>query len=116
MLGNLLHEMKARLTGLEQMMAINMNKKVLTQYGDLLEQYQLAGGYEIEAKIASISSGLKITQLLLKQPDILLLDEPTNHLDLAAIEWLEDYLHYFKGTVLIVSHDYAFLNSVVNKF
>ncbi|MFG3612907.1 ATP-binding cassette domain-containing protein [Rummeliibacillus stabekisii] len=124
-----LHEMKARLTELEQMMAINMSEKVLTQYGDLLEQYQLAGGYEIEAKIASISNGLKITQLLeqpfealsggektkvmlaqilLKQPNILLLDEPTNHLDLAAIEWLEDYLNYFKGTVLIVSHDRAF--------
>ncbi|AMX00834.1 ribosomal protection-like ABC-F family protein [Rummeliibacillus stabekisii] len=131
-----LHEMKARLTELEQMMAINMSEKVLTQYGDLLEQYQLAGGYEIEAKIASISNGLKITQLLeqpfealsggektkvmlaqilLKQPNILLLDEPTNHLDLAAIEWLEDYLNYFKGTVLIVSHDRAFLNNVVNK-
>ncbi|MER2006144.1 MAG: hypothetical protein ABS939_01725 [Psychrobacillus sp.] len=56
-----------------------------------------------------------MAQILLEQPDILLLDEPTNHLDLAAIEWLEDYLHNFKGTVLIVSYDCDFLNSVVNK-
>ena len=51
----------------------------------------------------------------MKQPDILLLDEPTNHLDLAAIEWLEDYLHYFKGTVIVISHDRMFLNHVVGK-
>lgn len=56
-----------------------------------------------------------MAQILLKQPDILLLDKPTNHLDLAAIERLEDYLHNFKGTVLIVSYDCAFLNRVVNK-
>ena len=131
-----LYEMKERLTKLEQIMTTNMSDKTLTQYGHLLEQYQLAGGYDIEAKIASIANGLKIThllqhafealsggektkvmlaQILLKQPDILLLDEPTNHLDLAAIEWLEDYLHYFKGTVIVISHDRAFLNRIVQK-
>lgn len=129
-------EMKERLTVLEQAMATTMSDHVLTQYGNLLEQYQLAGGYEIQAKIASIANGLKVThlleqafealsggektkvmlaQVLLTQPDILLLDEPTNHLDLAAIEWLEDYLQYFKGTVIVVSHDRAFLNRVVDK-
>ena len=131
-----LHEMKARLAQLEQKMATDTSAKVLAQYGDLLEQYEVAGGYEIEAKIASISNGLQITklldqpfdalsggekikvmlgQILLQQPDILLLDEPTNHLDLAAIEWLEDYLHYFKGTVIVISHDRAFLNRIVQK-
>ncbi len=131
-----LHEMKARLVQLEQKMATDTSEKVLVQYGDVLEQYEVAGGYEIEAKIASIANGLQITrlldhpfdalsggektkvmlgQILLKQPDILLLDEPTNHLDLAAIEWLEDYLHYFKGTVIVVSHDRAFLNRIVQK-
>jgi ATP-binding cassette, subfamily F, member 3 len=131
-----LHEIKQRLTNLEQQMATDMSEKMLTQYGNLLEQYEQGGGYGIEAKIASIANGLKIDQLLeqsfealsggektkvmlaqilLKQPDILLLDEPTNHLDLAAIEWLEDYLHYFKGTVIVISHDRAFLNHVVGK-
>ncbi|MER2126556.1 ribosomal protection-like ABC-F family protein [Solibacillus sp.] len=131
-----LHEMKERLSALEQKMAIDLSDKVLALYGEVLEQYQVAGGYEIEAKIASIANGLKLTslleqsfdalsggektkvmlaQILLKQPDILLLDEPTNHLDLAAIEWLEDYLHYFKGTVIVISHDRTFLNRIVQK-
>lgn len=131
-----LHEMKERLSALEKKMAIDLSDKVLAQYGEVLEQYQVAGGYEIEAKIASIANGLKLTslleqsfdalsggektkvmlaQILLKQPDILLLDEPTNHLDLAAIEWLEDYLHYFKGTVIVISHDRTFLNRIVQK-
>ena len=59
-----LHEMKARLAQLEQKMATDTSEKVLTQYGDLLEQYEVAGGYEIEAKIASIANGLQITKLL----------------------------------------------------
>ncbi|HEY4623710.1 MAG TPA: ATP-binding cassette domain-containing protein, partial [Solibacillus sp.] len=129
-----LHAMKARLTDLEQRMQTDMSEKILNQYGELQEQYLANGGYEIEAKIASIANGLKITklleqpfdalsggektkvmlaQILLQQPDILLLDEPTNHLDLAATEWLEDYLYYFKGTVIVISHDRMFLNNTV---
>ena len=59
-----LHEMKQRLTNLEQQMTTDMSEKTLTQYGNLLEQYEQDGGYEIEAKIASIANGLKIHQLL----------------------------------------------------
>ncbi|WP_274309783.1 ribosomal protection-like ABC-F family protein [Solibacillus daqui] len=129
-----LHAMKARLMDLEQRMQTDMSEKILNQYGEIQEQYLANGGYEIEAKIASIANGLKITklleqsfealsggektkvmlaQILLQQPSILLLDEPTNHLDLAATEWLEDYLHYFKGTVIVISHDRMFLNNIV---
>jgi len=54
-------------------------------------------------------------QILLQNSSILLLDEPTNHLDLQAIEWLEEYIKAFSGTVIVVSHDRQFLNNVVQK-
>ncbi len=53
-----------------------------------------------------------LCKLLLRKPDIILLDEPTNHLDLEAISWLEDYMKNYKGTVLVISHDRFFLDSV----
>ena len=56
-----------------------------------------------------------LAQILLQQPNILLLDEPTNHLDLAAIEWLENYMNYFSGTVIVISHDREFINEVAHK-
>ena len=56
-----------------------------------------------------------LAKMILQQPDVLLLDEPTNHLDLPSIEWLERYLLFYKGSVVIVSHDKFFLNRMVNK-
>ena len=68
--------------------------------------------------ISTLSGGQKtrvsLCKLLLKNPDILLLDEPTNHLDLEAIEWLEEYLKNYRGTVLVISHDRFFLDTVTN--
>ena len=72
-----------------------------------------------EADMARLSGGqvrrAGLARALVEEPDILLLDEPTNHLDLGAIEWLEDYLHGYPGTILIVSHDRAFLSNVTDK-
>ncbi len=72
-----------------------------------------------ERSMATLSGGqLRRTGLarsLVEEPDILLLDEPTNHLDLEAIQWLEDYLQQYRGTVLCVSHDRAFLANVTNR-
>ncbi|MEG0296261.1 MAG: ABC-F family ATP-binding cassette domain-containing protein [Clostridium sp.] len=82
--------------------------RVLKGLGFLEEDY--------DKEIQTLSGGQKtrvsLCKLLLKQPDIILLDEPTNHLDLEAIEWLEDYLKSYKGTVLVISHDRFFLDSV----
>ncbi len=70
----------------------------------------------LEVKMAEIEPGDKVrvllAQALFGNPDILLLDEPTNHLDLESINWLEDFLMRFSNTVLVVSHDRHFLNSV----
>jgi len=106
-------------------------------YGSLMEKYELQEGYEIETRINKVCQGLKIEdnyrnmifeqlsggektrvmlgKLLLEEPDILLLDEPTNHLDIDSIEWLENFLQDYRGTVLIISHDRRFLDKVVKK-
>ncbi|WP_326908680.1 ribosomal protection-like ABC-F family protein [Sedimentibacter sp. MB31-C6] len=112
-------------------------EKAMTDYGKLSDEFELLGGYDSETKINKVTSGLQIddtlknmnynklsggektrvmlAKILLEEPDILLLDEPTNHLDLETIEWLEDFLKNYKGTVIVISHDRYFLDSVVNK-
>ena len=58
---------------------------------------------------------INFAKILLSKPDLLLLDEPTNHLDIKRIEWLEQYIKDYKGTIIIVSHDRYFLDKVINK-
>jgi ATP-binding cassette ChvD family protein len=71
---------------------------------------------EPEAKIANLSGGerrrVALCRLLLQEPDVLLLDEPTNHLDAESIDWLEQHLKQYKGTVIAVTHDRYFLDNV----
>ena len=110
---------------------------VLKKYSELIQAYELKGGYEVTEKLSRICKGLKFEEsflnrefhllsggekttvvlgkLLIDNPDILLLDEPTNHLDMESVEWLEEYLKNYKGTVIIVSHDRYFLDNVVTK-
>lgn len=113
------------------------SEALLAQYAELQMLYEVQGGYGIDEKMSKICDGLKMDaaflksdyqclsggeksrvclgKLLLEEPDVLLMDEPTNHLDLESIEWLEQLLNQFKGSVLLISHDRTFLDNVVNK-
>ncbi len=112
------------------------NEILLKRYGVLENAFMSMHGYDYEylistmvskfgfskndyeRKISSFSGGernkIAFTKLLLSKPDILILDEPTNHLDVTTIEWLEDYLKNYEGSVLIVSHDRYFIDNVCN--
>lgn len=109
----------------------------MAEYDALQTKFEERGGYGYQSRIKGVLNGLGFTEeeytkelsvlsggqktrvylakLLLTAPDILLLDEPTNHLDIAAIEWLEDFLRGYSGTVLIISHDRYFLDRTVSK-
>ena len=128
--------LRRKLAELEQASATG-DKDVLESYGRVTQRYEFLDGYHYEAKLktvlfglafpeamwkmqaASLSGGQK-TRLLLaaalvSSPDFLLLDEPTNHLDIRMMEWLEGFLRDFKGGVLVVSHDRAFLDHVATR-
>ena len=109
----------------------------LARYGELQARFEAAGGYEYEHRIrhtllslgfreadfgeplARLSGGQRtralLAKLILSAPDLLLLDEPTNHLDMSAIEWLEETLSSWPGSVIVVAHDRRFLDVVVNR-
>ena len=122
---------------LEQSMQSGATAEQLRQYDALSNRFQAGGGYEMDVEVDKICNGLGITQeqrtqefaslsggektrvnlarLLLEKTDILLLDEPTNHLDLNSVEWLEQYINSFKGTVLAISHDRYFIDQVADR-
>ena len=74
---------------------------------------------ELEQNTETFSQGwnmrMELAKILLGEPDVLLLDEPTNHLDIESIQWFEDYLKAFRGSVLLVSHDRKFLDNVTGR-
>ncbi len=74
---------------------------------------------DFNRKISEFSGGwrmrIELAKILLQNPDLILLDEPTNHLDIESIQWLEDFLQSYKGAVLLISHDRAFLDNVTNR-
>ena len=121
----------------EQMAHGDESAETLRRYGELSAKFEALGGYDTETPVNKVANGLSISQdmrtrlfdslsggektrvnlgrLILEDTDILLLDEPTNHLDLHAIEWLENYLASFKGTVVAISHDRYFLDRTITR-
>lgn len=99
---------------LNEMNAFNLDNKI----EEYLSRFRFKKEY-LDGKISSLSGGerMKIAfiKLLLVDYDVLLLDEPTNHLDIATIEWLEEYLKSYKGTILFISHDRYFLETLATK-
>ncbi|EJO5347669.1 ABC-F family ATP-binding cassette domain-containing protein [Clostridium botulinum] len=137
-------KMEEKLNKLEKLMNEPYDKnnkeyhdKIIKDYTTYTDLYINRGGYTYKGEIHRVLKGLSfeeedfnkqinilsggqktrvaLCKLLLQNPDILLLDEPTNHLDLTAINWLEEYLKAYKGTVLIISHDRYFLDQITNQ-
>lgn len=105
---------------------------LIERQGELTEKIDHCNGWEVDsmleramdalncpppdASVSTLSGGerrrVALCRLLLRQPDVLLLDEPTNHLDTESIQWLEEHLRQYKGTVIAVTHDRYFLDNV----
>lgn len=106
--------------------------KLIERQGELTEKIEHMNGWEIDSKLERAMDALRtpegdtpvknlsggerrrvaLCRLLLQEPDILLLDEPTNHLDAESIDWLEQHLKQYKGTVIAITHDRYFLDNV----
>ena len=105
-------------------------------HDDAHNRFHDLGGYQLDAKAKQILAGLgfrekdfdrkarelsggwvmraHLARLLVQEPDLLLLDEPTNHLDLEALLWFQDYLKFYAGGIIVISHDREFLNHIVS--
>ena len=128
---------KKKMELLEYQMAQGASQEQLRRYDQLSNAFATGGGYDMDVDVDKICNGLGITadqrhqdfaslsggektrvnlaRLLLEKTDILLLDEPTNHLDLNSVEWLEQYIKTFKGTVLAISHDRYFIDQIAQR-
>ena len=113
------------------------HEQTLNEFGQVQHQLENIGSYTLQADIERVLMGLgfnekdfsrsttefsggwlmriALAKLLLRQPTYLLLDEPTNHLDIESLQWIESFLRNYDGTVIIVSHDRAFLDSVTKR-
>jgi len=134
-LGDLHHELERLEHALSE--GGGETESVLARFGEVQEEYQQRGGYELEARarevlhglgfedpaidgdVGALSGGWKMrvsmAKVLLGNPDVLLLDEPTNHLDIESIVWLEEFLRSSPASLLMTCHDRDFMNRVVSR-
>lgn len=130
-------EAEQRLHELEASLNENSTPEKLAACGRARERYETLGGYRLESQVRSVLFGLgfkeddmarhtgdfsggwqmriALAKLLIRKPDLLLLDEPTNHLDLESVKWLEGFLRGYDGAVVVVSHDRAFMDNMVDR-
>jgi ATP-binding cassette subfamily F protein 3 len=133
-------EIEKRLQEMQEVLARNAHKPnsdLIEQQASLENQFRIRGGYAIRQQAKKILAGLGFSEkdfeknlnqisggwrmraylakLLLQKPDLLLLDEPTNHLDLPSLEWLENFLKNFSGSLIIVSHDRFFIDKIASE-
>ena len=135
-LGDLHHELERLERELREAEGPAM-EALLARFGDVQEEYQQKGGYELEARarevlhglgfedpvidgdVGSLSGGwrmrVSMAKVLLGKPDVLLLDEPTNHLDIESIVWLEEFLRASPASLLMTCHDRDFMNRVATR-
>lgn len=134
-----LRVLERRLSDLEQLIEQaeeSERERLLAEWGRASERFEHAGGYSLETEARTILTGLgfkesdlvrpaeefsggwlmrlALAKLLLGKPELLLLDEPTNHLDLESVVWLESFLRGYDGSIVLVSHDRAFMEGLVD--
>lgn len=122
---------------LEHALGDDPTEAELAACGRARDMYESLGGYTLEPRVRSVLFGLgfkeedlersttefsggwqmriALAKLLIRNPEVLLLDEPTNHLDLESVKWLEGFLRGYAGTVVVVSHDRAFMDNMVDR-
>lgn len=110
---------------------------ILNDLGELQHRFEAMNGFAATGEVEKVLMGLgfqpedldrpcrefsggwqmriELAKLLLRRPDLLMLDEPTNHLDIESLTWLESYLQRYEGSILLISHDRAFLDAITNK-